>query len=94
MINQIMEIAGILLDFDGALVIAVPAAFQSKSQRNPEDSEIVNDPNAWSADPRYVLNLVKRVVRVSVETLRIVAELARLSFNEKSSEVKMWDKLH
>ena len=45
-------------------------------------SGIVNDPNAWSDDPRYILDLVKRVVRVSLETLRIVGELPRLEFGE------------
>lgn len=41
-------------------------------------SGIVNDPNQWSADPRYIVDLVKRVVRVSMETLRIIAGLPRL----------------
>jgi predicted helicase len=40
-----------------------------------KDSGIHNDPNDWSEDPRYILDLVKRVVRVSVETVRIVKEL-------------------
>ncbi|WP_272699457.1 DEAD/DEAH box helicase [Desulfovibrio sp. Fe33] len=35
-------------------------------------SKIKNDPNTWSDDPRYIIDLVKRVVRVSVETVRIV----------------------
>lgn len=37
-----------------------------------KDSGIKNDPNAWSDDPRYIVDLVKRVVRVSLETVRIV----------------------
>lgn len=36
---------------------------------------IVNDPNEWSDDPRYIVDLVKRVVRVSVETMQIVNSL-------------------
>jgi predicted helicase len=46
------------------------------------DSGIVNDPNDWAAehnDPAYIFNLVKRVVRVSVETVRIVKALPALS---------------
>ena len=46
-----------------------------------KDSGIVNDPNDWAAehdDPAYVLNLVKRIVRVSVETVRIVKSLPAL----------------
>ncbi len=41
-------------------------------------SGIVNDPNDWCAEqgePRYIIDLVKRVVRVSVETVRIVNAL-------------------
>lgn len=44
-------------------------------------SGIVNDPNAWSrevGDPRYIVDLVKRVVTVSVETMQIVASLPDL----------------
>lgn len=44
-------------------------------------SGIVNDPNEWSDDPRYIVDLVKRVVRVSMETLRIVEGLPRLEFD-------------
>jgi predicted helicase len=43
-----------------------------------KDSGIKNDPNDWSEDPRYILELVKRVVRVSVETVRIVKGLPGL----------------
>lgn len=38
-------------------------------------SGLVNDPNAWSDDPRYIVDLVKRLVRVSMETMRIVQGL-------------------
>jgi predicted helicase len=40
-----------------------------------KDSGIRNDPNLWSDDPRYVVDLVARIVRVSVETMRIVGTL-------------------
>lgn len=46
-----------------------------------KDSGIVNDPNDWAAehgDPAYICNLVKRVVRVSTETVRIVKALPAL----------------
>lgn len=42
---------------------------------------IVNDPNDWSrevGDPRYILDLLARVVTVSVETMRIVDSLPAL----------------
>ena len=44
-------------------------------------SGIVNDPNAWAAEtgnPRYILDLVKRVTTVSVKTVDIVAGLPGL----------------
>lgn len=40
-------------------------------------SRIVNDPNDW-AGPRYIVDLVARIVRVSVETVAIVEALPRL----------------
>ena len=44
-----------------------------------KDSGIRNDPNDWSDDPRYIVDLLKRVVRVSVETVRIVRALPPLN---------------
>jgi predicted helicase len=40
-----------------------------------KDSGIRNDPNLWSDDPRYFVDLLARIVRVSVETMRIVRSL-------------------
>lgn len=47
-----------------------------------KDSGIRNDPNDWSDDPQYIVNLVKRIVRVSLETMKIVNALPPL--NEKN----------
>ncbi|MBL8762233.1 MAG: DEAD/DEAH box helicase [Phycisphaerae bacterium] len=47
-----------------------------------KDSGIKNDPNDWSREhkqPRYIIDLVKRVVRVSVETVKIVKSLPALN---------------
>lgn len=44
-------------------------------------SGIINDPNDWAieqGDPRYILDLLKRVVTVSVETMKIVDSLPAL----------------
>ena len=41
-------------------------------------SGIVNDPNHWSDDPRYIVDLVKRIVRVSIESVRLVKGLPPL----------------
>ena len=43
-----------------------------------KDNGIRNDANDWCRehdDPAYILNLVKRVIRVSVETVKIVGGL-------------------
>ena len=47
-----------------------------------KDSGIVNDPNDWCAehgDPRYIIDLVKRIVTVSVRTMEIVDGLPALA---------------
>ena len=44
-----------------------------------KDSGILNDPNTYNPEnPRYILDLLKRIVRVSLETLKIVNELPAL----------------
>jgi predicted helicase len=43
-----------------------------------KQSGLLNDPNEWSDDPRYILDLFKRVTRVAVETVRIVRALPPL----------------
>lgn len=51
-----------------------------------KDSGIINDPNDWAAehdDPEYILNLVKRIVTLSVETVAIVDALPSLNIREK-----------
>ena len=53
-----------------------------------KNSGIVNDPNDWSMEhgqPRYILDLVKRIVTVSVETMRIVKAMPPLE--EATDEV-------
>ncbi|NTW38521.1 MAG: DEAD/DEAH box helicase [Cellulomonadaceae bacterium] len=55
--------------------------------RTDKASGIVNDPNDWSreqGDPRYILDLLARVVTVSVETVRIVRSLPRLDLETLS----------
>lgn len=47
-----------------------------------KDSGIVNDPNDWCKEheqPRYIIDLVARVVRVSMETMKIVKQLPALN---------------
>lgn len=44
-----------------------------------KNSKIVNDPNQWSEDPRYVLDLLLRIIQMSLETLKIVNKLSKLN---------------
>ncbi|WP_307812220.1 DEAD/DEAH box helicase [Lacisediminihabitans changchengi] len=49
--------------------------------KTDKPSGIVNDPNAWGEEhgnPRYILDLLKSIVTVSVETVRIVKSLPPL----------------
>lgn len=55
--------------------------------RTDKASGIVNDPNDYSDDPRYIVDLVKRVVRVSMETLEIIRSLPPL---EELSQPANW----
>ncbi|MBR3923377.1 MAG: hypothetical protein IKJ45_09690, partial [Kiritimatiellae bacterium] len=46
--------------------------------RTDAESGIKNDPNKWGEEhgyPEYIVELVKRIVRLSVETVRLVGEL-------------------
>ena len=40
-----------------------------------KESGIVNDPNGWFAQPEDLIAAIRRIVHVSVETVRIVASL-------------------
>lgn len=52
-----------------------------------KESQIINDPNDYSREvdePRYIIDLLARIVTVSLETVRIVAALPPLDIlNEK-----------
>ena len=44
-------------------------------------SHIKNNPNLWSDDPMYILNLLQRIIFVSIESLRIIRSLPEVSFD-------------
>ncbi|MDR1646634.1 MAG: DEAD/DEAH box helicase family protein [Zoogloeaceae bacterium] len=50
-------------------------------------SGITNDPNAWSDNPRYIVDLVKRLVTVSVESVKLIAALPALEEIETGTTV-------
>lgn len=60
---------------------AIEWVFERYQVKSDKGSSIFNDPNAWSKDLRYIVYLVERVVRVSMETLRTVEGLPKLTFD-------------
>ena len=61
---------------------AIEWVMERQSVRTDKASGIVNDANDWATEtvgnPRYPLELLLRVITVSIETMRIVAELPPL----------------
>ena len=57
---------------------AIEWIFDRYQIKTDADSGIVNDPNKWGeehGDERYIVDLLKRVVRVSMETVDLVARI-------------------
>ena len=53
-----------------------------------KDSHIRNDPNEWCKEnqqPRYILELIGRIVNVSIQTLDLIASLPPISFKNVAS---------
>jgi predicted helicase len=46
-----------------------------------KDSDIFNDPNEWSDNPRYIIDLLEKVINVSVKTVEIVKELPSIAMH-------------
>ncbi|MHC2993768.1 hypothetical protein OB13_20110, partial [Pontibacter sp. HJ8] len=54
-----------------------------------KESSIKNDPNDWSTDnTRYILDLLLRIIRVSIETVSIVKSLPALNIGADGSDEK------
>ncbi|MCY4019400.1 MAG: N-6 DNA methylase [Chloroflexi bacterium] len=49
-------------------------------------SGITHDPNGYSDDPQYILKLIERVITVSLRTVDIVENLAKLPFRADSGD--------
>lgn len=88
--NALITLSGIPLEAYGYVVNSKPALewiMERYQITVDKDSGIRNDPNDWAREhnqPRYILDLLKRIVRVSLETLKIVNALPPL--NERSGE--------
>ena len=79
--NLQLTLRGIPLDAYDYVVNGKPALewlMERYAVTTDKASGIKNDPNAWSDDPRYIVDLIKRIVRVSLESVHIVASLPAL----------------
>lgn len=80
--NKRVTIAGIPEEADGYMLgsrSAVAWLIDRYQVKKDKASGIVNDPNDWAdevGNPRYIVDLIGKVVRVAMETVRIVDGLA------------------
>lgn len=80
--NKRVTIAGIPEEADEYMLgsrSAVAWLIDRYQVKKDKASGIVNDPNDWAdevGNPRYIVDLIGKVVRVAMETVRIVDELA------------------
>ena len=51
-----------------------------------KDSGIKQDPNQWSDNPRYIIDLIGKIVQLSLTTLKEVANLPELKFPEEEKK--------
>ena len=58
---------------------AIEWIMERYQDKTDPDSGIRNNPNDWSDTPRYIVDLIKRIVKVSLETVRIVKNLPALN---------------
>jgi len=76
--NPHVRLTGVPLDAYNYVVngkSAIECVMERYAITTDKDSGITNDPNEWSDDPRYIVDLVKRVVTVSLETNKLVTAL-------------------
>jgi predicted helicase len=76
--NQYLTLSGIPLEVYDYIVngkSALEWIMERYKFTKDKDSGISNNPNDWSDDPRYIVDLVKRIVRVSVETVKIIRKM-------------------
>lgn len=50
--------------------------------KNPDKSGIIDDPNEYSENPKYILNLLLSIITVSMKTLELVGELPEFELIE------------
>ena len=83
--NEYITVTGIPLEAYDYVVNGKPAidwVMERQAVNTDKDSGIVNDANLWATEtmnnPRYPLELLQRVITVSLETMKIVNNLPKL----------------
>lgn len=77
-VNDRVRLAGIPAEAHGYVINGpTPVEWFIDRYRVTRDREsgIVNEPNGWFSNPEDLIAAVRRIVHVSVETVRIVASL-------------------
>lgn len=80
--NQHLTLRGIPLEAYDYVVngkSAIEWIMERYQVTTDKNSGIRNDPNEWSDDPRYIVDLLKRIVRVSLESVQIIRGLPALN---------------
>ena len=89
--NSHLTLTGIPLEAYNYVVNGKPAIewiMERYQVTRDKDSGIANDPNDWAKEhhqPRYIPDLLKRLITVSLETMKIVNALPAL--NERTDSV-------
>ena len=82
--NDYITISDIPIETYNYIVNGKPAIewiMERYTYNQDKDSQIINDANEWSDDPKYILNLLRRIITVSMETNRIVRDLPKIKGN-------------
>ena len=53
-----------------------------------KDSEIKNDPNEWEDGGKYILSLLKKVITVSVESVKLIKKLEKIKWENGNNEYR------
>ena len=86
--NEFITVTGIPLEAYDYVVNGKPAiewVMERQAVTTDKDSGIVNDANLWATEtmhnPRYPLELLQRVITVSLETMKLVNNLPKLDID-------------
>ena len=50
--------------------------------KTDKQSGITDDPNDYSEDPKYIFNLLLRIINVSVQTVDLINQLSKFEVDE------------